>query len=78
MTRPEPTLSETNRKLGHVADRLCAEFSEFDRATARVEVASASQALIGRARFLDFVPLLTYCYAKERLQGGARVLRSAA
>jgi len=60
-------VGETKRKLEHVPQRLRDEFPEIDPAEVVEETAEIAEALLEQARFPDYVPLLTYRYAREHL-----------
>ena len=64
---PVQVLGETKRKLDHVPERLRDEFEDVDPGAVEGEVLAISNVLLENASFPDFVPLLTYRYAREHL-----------
>ena len=60
-------VGETKRKLDHVPQRLRDEFPAVDAKAVIEETAEIAEALLEEARFPDYVPLLTYRYAREHL-----------
>ncbi len=56
------------RGLEHVAERLEDQFGGVDGRLVQAHVHVVAKRLLDRARFPDFVPLLTERYARERLE----------
>jgi hypothetical protein len=69
----DDTITDTERKLEHIPERLFSEFPDLPREPVRREVRSVAQQLLRRARFTDFVPLLVHRFVREHmLELGAR------
>jgi hypothetical protein len=64
-TRPNEI--ETERRLKQVEKRLSAAFPDAADSLVRREIRAMYAELLRRARFTDFVPLLVYRLARERL-----------
>ena len=69
---------ETQRRLAHVVERLSEAFPDVPSTVIKDEVRSISRPLILEARFCDYVPVLAYRFARERLEERHRTLRRAA
>ena len=59
---------DITRSLARVAEHLSAEFPELGSVAVQREVTQVARILLGTARFTDFVPVLTYRQARERLR----------
>jgi hypothetical protein len=59
---------EIQRRLKQVETHLTSEFSDLADWLVRLEARTAAAQLLARARFTDFVPLLAYRIARERLR----------
>jgi Amt family ammonium transporter len=66
------TDEEITRSLGRVEQQLCAGFPDVSSEVVHREVAQVAQVLLDVARFTNFVPLLTYRYARERVRNRER------
>ena len=71
--------NETRTKLDHVPQRLSDEFADISSADVERDVSRVANALLERARFTDFVPLLTHRIVREALldEGREQVRRAA-
>jgi hypothetical protein len=72
------TYRQTQAKLGNVTARLSDLFPDVDPAVIHDEVRAISRTLIADARFCDYVPVLTYRFASDRLREGRLALPEAA
>jgi len=59
---------DNRRRLQQVEKRLTGEFPDLAVSMVQGEVRTVSAGLLARARFTDFVPLLVYRMARERLR----------
>ena len=57
----------TQAKLEHGARALVREFADLPREVVVYEVESVTRRLLEHARFDDYIPLLVYRFARERL-----------
>ncbi|HEY7465089.1 MAG TPA: hypothetical protein VIB47_00195 [Dehalococcoidia bacterium] len=60
-------LTDTQRKLEHVPERLLDEFEDLPREPVQREVQGVAGQLLRQARFPDFVPVLTHRFVREHL-----------
>jgi len=75
----ERVLNETRTKLDHVPERLSDEFADVSAAAVERDVSQVAKVLLERARFTDFVPLLTHRIVREALleEGHEQIRRAA-